>query len=79
MAIVLNRTWHAMLGVSLVATAWRVVRLQMVDGLQIWKVAANIFSSSCRQPTRGGLPAWGLSVGLTTPHCKEKYVCYEML
>jgi hypothetical protein len=26
--------------------------------------------------TRGGPPAWGLGVGLTTPHCK-KQIHYE--
>jgi hypothetical protein len=38
------------------------------DGLQIWRVAANILN---KQPTRGGPPAWGLGVGLTTPHRKK--------
>ena len=28
--------------------------------------------SSCEQPTRGGLPAWGLGEVLTTPHLKKK-------
>jgi hypothetical protein len=28
--------------------------------------------SSHEQPTRGGSPAWGLRVGLTTPHRKKK-------
>jgi hypothetical protein len=26
------------------------------------------------QPSRGGPPAWGLSVGLTTPHRKKKLI-----
>jgi hypothetical protein len=39
------------------------------DGLQIWRVAANILN---KQPlTRDGPPAWGLGVGLTTP-CHKK-------
>jgi hypothetical protein len=37
------------------------------DGLQKWRVAANILN----KPTRGGPPAWWLGVGLTTPHCKK--------
>jgi hypothetical protein len=40
------------------------------DGLQIWRVAANILVSH-RQPTKGGFPAWALCVGLTTPHHKK--------
>jgi hypothetical protein len=31
------------------------------DGLQIWRVAANILNSSHGQPTRGGPPAWGMA------------------
>jgi hypothetical protein len=41
--------------------AWR-------NGLQIWRVAANIFS---KQPTRGGPPAWRLGEILRTPHRKK--------
>jgi hypothetical protein len=33
------------------------------DGLQIWRVAANILNKQSRQPTRGGLPDWGFGVG----------------
>jgi hypothetical protein len=46
------------------------------EGLQIWRVAANILNKQSRQPTRDGPPAWGLSVGLTTPH-RKKRACYE--
>jgi hypothetical protein len=49
-------------------------RPQVADGgndLQIWRVAANILKSSSGQPTRGCPPAWGLGVGLTTPHLKN--------
>jgi hypothetical protein len=30
--------------------------------------------SSCGQPTRGDSPDWGLGVGLTTPHLRNKLV-----
>jgi hypothetical protein len=43
-----------------------------VDGLEIWKVATNILNKQSGQPTRGGPPAWGLGVRLTTPHRKKK-------
>jgi hypothetical protein len=49
-------------------------RSQVADGgvgLQIWRVAANILISSREQPTMGGPPAWGLGVGLTTPHSRK--------
>jgi hypothetical protein len=38
------------------------------DGLQISRVAVNVLNKQLRKPTRGGCPAWGLGVGLTTPH-----------
>jgi hypothetical protein len=47
------------------------------EGLQIWRVAANILNKQSRQPTRGGPSAWGLGVGLTTPH-RKNIMCYEM-
>jgi hypothetical protein len=43
------------------------------DGPHMWRVAAN-----SGQPKKGGPPASGLGVGLTTHHPK-KTVCYEML
>jgi hypothetical protein len=48
------------------------------DGLQVWRVAANIYSISRGQTTRGVPPAWGLGEGLTTLHRKKKPVtkCY---
>jgi hypothetical protein len=33
------------------------------DGLQIWRVAANILNKRPRQPTRGGPPDWGVGRG----------------
>jgi hypothetical protein len=45
-------------------------RPQVADGgdaLQFWRQAANILN----KPTRGGPPAWGLGVGLTTTHRKK--------
>jgi hypothetical protein len=40
------------------------------DGLQIWRVAANVLT--CRgQSTMDGPPALGWGVGLTTPNRKK--------
>jgi hypothetical protein len=44
------------------------------DGLQRWRVAANILNSSRGQPTGGGPPAWVLGGGLTAPHHKNLYL-----
>jgi len=44
---------------------------QVVDGgngLQICRVATNIFNKQSCQPTGGGPPALGLSKGLIAPH-----------
>jgi hypothetical protein len=41
------------------------------DGLQIWKVAANISNKQLRTATRGGPPFGVLGVGLRTPHPKK--------
>jgi hypothetical protein len=46
------------------------------DGLQIWRVAANILNKQWRTADRGGPPAWGLGGGLTTPH--KNFNCYEI-
>jgi hypothetical protein len=34
------------------------------DGLQVWRVAANILNKQSRKVEKGGPPAWGLGVGL---------------
>jgi hypothetical protein len=57
-----------MLGGSLVTTAWRVLRLRMEETPSSFGGKLQI--SSRGQPTRGGPPAWGLGVGLTTHHKK---------
>jgi hypothetical protein len=41
------------------------------NGLQIWRVAANILNKQSRTADKGGPPAWGLGEVLTTPHRKE--------
>jgi hypothetical protein len=41
------------------------------DGLQIWRVAANVLNKQLRTADRGGPPAWELGVGQTTPHHKK--------
>jgi hypothetical protein len=58
------------LGGSLVTTAWRVLRLRMEE-------TPSSYGGSCEctechgEPIRGGPPALGLGVGLTTPHNKK--------
>jgi hypothetical protein len=44
------------------------------DGLQIWRVAANIFISRRGRPTVDGPPAWGLGGGLTILPRKTQYL-----
>jgi hypothetical protein len=49
-------------------------RPQVADGgdaLQFWREAVNILNKQSRTPDMGGPPAWGLGVGLTTPHRKK--------
>jgi hypothetical protein len=43
------------------------------DGLQIWRVAANILNKQSRTADKGWY-SWGLGVGLTTPQRKNKCV-----
>jgi hypothetical protein len=42
------------------------------DGLQMWKVAANIFNMQSRTAERGGTADGGTGEGLPTPHRKKK-------
>jgi hypothetical protein len=46
------------------------------EGLQIWRVAANILNKQSRTADKGWPSSWG--VGLTTPHHKKE-TRYEML
>jgi len=48
------------------------------DSFQIWRVAVNVWISSCGQMTRSSPPAWGLCNGLMTPH-HRKSGSYEVL
>jgi hypothetical protein len=41
------------------------------DGLQIWRVAANILNKQSRKADRGGPPSWGLGVEVTTHHLNK--------
>jgi hypothetical protein len=60
---------------SLATTAWRALRLRMEETPSRYGGWLRIYWISTRgQPTRGGPPACGLGVGLTTPHCKNKLV-----
>jgi hypothetical protein len=62
----------SMLGGSFVTTAWCVLRLRMEETPSSFGGWLRIYWISSRgQPTRGGLPAWELGVGLTTPHRKK--------
>jgi hypothetical protein len=47
------------------------------DGLQQWRLAANILNKHPRASNKGWSSSWGLGVGLTTTHRKEQ-ACYEM-
>jgi len=67
-----------MLGGYLVTTAWRVLTFWKEGYASINGGHMRMYCMSSRgQPTRGGPPAWGLGVGLTTPH-RIKVTCYEM-
>jgi hypothetical protein len=44
------------------------------DGLQIWRVAANILNKQSRTADKRWSSSLGLVVGLTTPHRKNKFV-----
>jgi hypothetical protein len=55
--------------------ARRVLRLRMEETPSSYGGKLRIYWISSRgQPTRGGPPAWGLCVGLATPHRKNKLV-----
>jgi hypothetical protein len=57
------------------------VHLQVVDGgegLQIWRVIANILNKQTWATDRGGPPSFGLGGGLTTRHYR-KQTCYQIL
>jgi hypothetical protein len=41
------------------------------DGLQIWRVAANILNKQSQTADKGWSSILGLRVGLTTPHLKK--------
>jgi hypothetical protein len=47
------------------------------EGLQIWRVAANILNKQLRTADRGDPPTWGLGRGITTPTVKH-YICCEV-
>jgi hypothetical protein len=41
------------------------------DGLEIYRVAANILNKLSQTADRGGPPAWECGMRLTTPHGKK--------
>jgi hypothetical protein len=56
--------------------ARRVLSLRMGERPPIRKLAATILNKQSRQPTSGGLPAWGLGEVVTNPH-RKNWSCYE--
>jgi hypothetical protein len=44
------------------------------DGLQIWRVAANLLNKQSRTADKGWSSSWGLGMGLKTPLHKNKLV-----
>jgi hypothetical protein len=38
------------------------------DGLQLWRIAANMINKQSRKADMGWPPGWGLVVALATPH-----------
>jgi hypothetical protein len=49
------------------------------EGLQIWRVAANILNKQSWTACKGWPSSLGVGQGLTTPHHKKKETSYEML
>jgi hypothetical protein len=47
------------------------------DGLQIWKVAANILNKHSRTTKKGWSSSVGVGRGATNPRL-QKLACYEM-
>jgi hypothetical protein len=48
------------------------------EGLQIWRVAANILNKQSRTADKGWPSSLGVGLGRTTPH-RKKETRYEML
>jgi hypothetical protein len=48
------------------------------DGLQIWRVTANVSNKQSRTADEGWYSSVGMEERLTTRHCKNP-ACYEML
>jgi hypothetical protein len=66
---------RAMLGGVPVPTAWRVLGLRMEEWPPAMEASCEYIEEVVADITRGGPPAWGLGVGLITPHHKK--TCYE--
>jgi hypothetical protein len=61
-----------MLGGSLFTSAWLVLRLRMEEAASGYEEQLRIYwINNSGEPTRGGLPAWGLGVDLIMPHFKK--------
>jgi hypothetical protein len=64
--------FKTMLSGSPVTTAWRFLG---GDGLEVWRVAANILNKQSRTTDRGWSSSLGVERGLTTPH-RKILTCY---
>jgi hypothetical protein len=53
--------------ITLVTTAWRVLGLQIKDGLQLWRVAANILNKQPGTNNKGWLSSLGVGRGANNP------------
>jgi hypothetical protein len=61
----------AMLGGSVLTTAWHVLRLRMGEVFRLRRVARNILKKQSRTADKGWPSSLGLGVGLITPHRKN--------
>jgi hypothetical protein len=62
---------NTMLGGPLLTTAWCVLRLRMKARPPAMEGGCEHADRDHGRPTRGGPPAWGLGVGITTSHRKK--------
>jgi hypothetical protein len=66
--------WGSMLGESLSPQHGASSGCGWINGLQLWKVAANIFNKQLWTNDKGWFSSFGVGVGLTTFTIKNKFV-----